>query len=43
MVDMTTAALPGGIMADDFVGNDSTVWAEEKLVSTLRRIYEGEV
>lgn len=43
MVNMTTAALPGGIMAGDFVGNEGTVWAEEELVSTLRRIYEGEV
>lgn len=42
MVDMTTAALPGGTMADDFVGNEGTVWAEEELVSTLRRIFEGE-
>ncbi|KAH6664778.1 hypothetical protein F5X68DRAFT_160937 [Plectosphaerella plurivora] len=43
MVDMTTAALPGGIMADEFVGDKDTVWAEEEMVSTLRRIYEGEV
>jgi hypothetical protein len=43
MVDMTTAALPGGIMADDFVGNEGIVWAQEDLVSTLRRLHEGKV
>lgn len=43
MFDMNTAALPGGIMAGDFAGSENTVWAEEELVATLRRLYQGEV
>lgn len=39
LVEMTTAALPDGIMAGDFVGNEFTVRGGEELVSTLRRLY----
>ena len=41
LVEMTTAALPDGIMAGDFAGNEFTVRAEEDLVSTLRRLYQS--
>ncbi|KAM5344244.1 hypothetical protein ACJ41O_012781 [Fusarium nematophilum] len=40
MVDMTTAALPGGIMAGDFVENEDTVRGRDELVETLRRLYK---
>lgn len=41
-VEMTTAALPGGIMAGDFEGNEHTIWAKQELVTSLRKMYEAQ-
>ena len=45
-VDMTTAVMPGGIMAGDFGYDDdtedtTTVRGKVELVDTLREVYEG--
>ncbi|VUC24322.1 unnamed protein product [Clonostachys rosea] len=41
MVDMTTAALPGGIMVETFDDEDGTVRGTTELVETLRKIYQS--
>ncbi|CAG9982002.1 unnamed protein product [Clonostachys byssicola] len=41
LVDMTTAALPGGIMVGTFEDEEGTVKGPTELVETLRRIYQS--
>lgn len=41
-VDMTTAALPGGIMAGDFGDHEYTVKGKVELVDALRKLYAAE-
>ncbi|KAL7627938.1 hypothetical protein AAE478_002133 [Parahypoxylon ruwenzoriense] len=38
-VDMTTAVLPGGIMAGDFEYDENTIRGKVQLVDTLRQVY----
>jgi hypothetical protein len=40
VVEMTEAALPGGIMAGDFEGDENTVRGDVELVDALRKIYK---
>ncbi|KAH7010088.1 hypothetical protein EDB80DRAFT_839261 [Ilyonectria destructans] len=41
-VEMTTAALPGGIMAGDFGDHEHTVKGKVELVDALRKLYSAE-
>lgn len=38
MVEYNLSALPGGVTAGDFAGDEHTVWGEVELVDTLRRL-----
>lgn len=41
LVDMTTAALPGGIMVGTFEEEEGVVRGPTELVETLRKIYQS--
>ncbi|KAL0931239.1 NmrA family protein [Colletotrichum truncatum] len=39
MGEFTSAALPGGVMADKFDGDENTVWGQVELIDVLRKAY----